>query len=199
MQIQTTKGTEQQALGSQQPARRSGYALGLPLMASDFFRMNPFSVMRRMTEELDRVFGEGDGRELREVVWAPTIEVLQRDGNYVVRAELPGLNAKDVKVTLTDDAIVLQGERKVDHEEKRGGVRISEHRYGRFYREIPIPDGAKAEEAHAKFENGVLEIAVPMDEERNKRREIPIESSAGAPESSAAKPQTSTGGSEKAA
>lgn len=192
-------------------SRRSGYALGLPLMPVDLFRMNPFSLMRRMTEELDRVFGEGNGGERTERAWLPAIEATERDGNYVVRAELPGLAPKDVKVEITEDAIVLQGERKEERDEDRGDVHVSERRYGKFYREIPLPEGAKAEEARAKFENGVLEISVPLQKEQSTRREIPVEGSSTGPAGNApGKAGTSsgsqgtgtpgsTGGSEKAA
>jgi HSP20 family protein len=214
MATQTTKESEQnqqqqgQAMtrGSQQQAgssQRSGYAIALPLTPASLFGINPFSLMRRMTEELDRAFGESNGREQGEGIWAPAIEVTQQEGKYVVRAELPGLNPDDVKLEITDDAIVIQGERKEEHEETEGGIHVTERRYGRFYRAIPLPEGAKVDEANAKYENGVLEVTVPTEEQRSKRREIPIqESSPGATGSSAGKPSGSSGsasGSERAA
>jgi HSP20 family protein len=89
-------------------------------------------------------------------------------------------NGEDVKVEALDDALVIQGERKFEHEEKRKGVFRSE-RYGRFYREIPLPEGASADEAKAHFKNGVLEIELPVPERKSKRREIPIGSGSGQP------------------
>ena len=161
--------------GQATPSRRGGYALGLPLTPIDFFRMNPFSLMRRMSEELDRAFGEANGRDQGDRAWAPAIEVTQRDGNYVVRAELPGLNPDDVKLEITDDAIVVQGERKEEHQETKGGVHVTERRYGKFYRAILLPDGARADDARAAYDKGILEITVPVEEQRSKRREIPIQ------------------------
>jgi HSP20 family protein len=218
MATQTTKGSEQnqqrqgQAMapgstGQATPARRGAYLAGMSLSPADLFRMNPFSLMRRMTEEFDRAFSGSAGIDQSEVVWAPVIEVAQQEGKYVVRAELPGLIPDDVKLQITDDAIVIQGERKEEHEEEKGGIHVSERRYGRFFRAIPLPDGVKAADARARFENGVLEITVPMEEQRSQRREIPIEGSSGAGASgardtSAGKPAGSTGsagGSEKAA
>jgi len=155
--------------------RRGTHAMGIPMAPADFFRMNPFSLMRRMTEELDRTFREVSGSGPSESVWAPAIEVAQQDKNYVVRAEVPGLQPNDVKLEITDDAIVIQGERKVEKEENKSGVHVTERHYGRFYRAIPLPEGAKADEASAKYENGVLEITVPTEEQRNRRREIPIQ------------------------
>jgi HSP20 family protein len=165
----------QQQMGS--PRRGGGYALGLPLTPAEFLRMNPFSLMRRMTEELDRAFGGSDGGDQVERAWAPVIEVMQRDKNYVVRAEIPGLNPNDVKLEITDDAITIQGERKFEKEENKGGIHVTERRYGRFYRAIPLPEGAKAEEAQARYENGVLEVIVPTEGQRSKSREIPIQAS----------------------
>jgi HSP20 family protein len=188
------RGSQQQGVSSRQ------YGLGIPLTPADFFRMNPFSLMRRMAEELDRAMGEPSGGQ-GERAWVPAIEVTQRDNNYMVRAELPGLKPEDVKLEITDDTIVLQGERKSEQEETKGGVHVTERRYGRFYRAIPLPEGAKADDARARFDNGVLEITVPTEEQRTGRRQIPIEgSSSGA--SSSGKPATSSGsagGSEKAA
>jgi HSP20 family molecular chaperone IbpA/Arc/MetJ-type ribon-helix-helix transcriptional regulator len=87
---------------------------------------------------------------------APAVEVRERDGNLVVSAELPGLNKDDVKVEVTGDGLVIQGERKREQEEERGGVHRSERSYGSFYRSIPLPEGANIEQAKAQFNNGVL-------------------------------------------
>ncbi len=213
MATQTTKTDEKQNQGSQPgqamtrssqqqgSSRSSGYLLPY-LTPADIFRMNPFSLMRRMSEELDRVFGESNEREQRERTWTPAVELIQREGNLVVRAELPGLKPEDVKLEITDDAIVLEGERKDEREENKGGLHVTERRYGRFYRAIPLPDGAKTDDARAKFENGVLEVTVPTEEPKSKRREIPIQGASQATKgSSAQKPagsSESTGGSEKA-
>ena len=148
----------------------------------EFFSANPFSLMRRMSEEMDRIFGEfGFGRGQSEgSAWSPAIEVAERGGNYVVHAELPGLKPEDVKVELTDDALIVHGERKSEHEETRSGVRRSERRYGQFYRSIPLPEGVNAEQVRAKFENGVLEITVPVPQQQSNRREIPIQTGSSA-------------------
>jgi HSP20 family protein len=133
-----------------------------------------------MSEEMDRIFGEfgferGErGGGARGSMWSPAIEVAELEGNYVVHAELPGLKPEDVKVELTDDALVIHGERKSEHEENKGGVHRSERRYGQFYRTVPLPEGVNAEQIRAKFENGVLEVTVPIPQQQSTRREIPI-------------------------
>jgi len=157
--------------------RRQDPFMGSFLSPAEFFSASPFQIMRRMSEEMDRVFGgqlsgqSGAGGGM----WSPAIEVSQREGNMVVCAELPGLKPEEVKVELTDDAIVIQGERRSQNEESQGGVHRSERRYGQFYRAIPIPEGVNAEQVRAKFENGVLEVTAPMPQERSNRRQIPVQ------------------------
>lgn len=148
------------------------------LSPAEFFSINPFAAMRRMSEEMDRAFGQffgqqsgaGGGRD----AWYPAIEVSEREGQLHVHAELPGLNPEDVKVELANDALIIRGERKSEHEHQIGKAYRSERRYGEFYREIALPEGVNAEQARAQFRNGVLEIAIPMPEQRSTRREIPI-------------------------
>ncbi|HLH16559.1 MAG TPA: Hsp20/alpha crystallin family protein [Bryobacteraceae bacterium] len=140
---------------------------------SEFFR-DPFSVMRRFREEMDRVFARSFGEEFGNGAWMPAIEVSEQNGNLQVRAELAGLKPEDVKIEATEDSLVIQGERKSEHEEKREGVFRSERRYGKFYREIPLPEGAKVDQAKAHFDNGVLEVTLPIPERKSNRRQIPI-------------------------
>jgi HSP20 family protein len=82
-----------------------------------------------------------------------------------------------VKVELTADGLLIQGERKEEHAEEQEGVLRSERRYGRFSRTIPLPDGASAEQAKAQFNNGVLEVTILVPQEKVRRSEIPIEDS----------------------
>src|SRR5260370_29401656 len=155
--------------------RRGEYPFSLA--PQEFFRANPFSLLRRMTEEMDRVIQEaGLEREGSSGTgWSPAIEVTQQNGKYNVHAELPGLEPKDVKVDVENDALVIQGERRFEQGEKEGGVQRTERQYGLFYRSIPLPEGAKVEQAKAKFHNGVLEVTIPVPEQQSNRRTIPIE------------------------
>ena len=92
----------------------------------------------------------------------------------VIRADLPGLSHEDVNIEVTPEGLVIQGERKREHEERGAWGYRSERSYGSFYRSIPLPDSAKIDEAKAEFQNGVLEVTVPTDEQRQTRRQIPI-------------------------
>ena len=149
----------------------------------EFFTMSPITLMRRLTEDLDRAFS-GLGRISRrgtaeeELTWAPSVEVTQSGNNLVIRADLPGLSENDVSVEATDEGLILQGERKREETKEEGGVYRSERVYGRFYRFIPLPENAKTDQAQANFRNGVLEVTVPVPELERKRRQIPVSSSA---------------------
>jgi HSP20 family protein len=200
----TTRPNEQQAQPSQRRdmarssprsgflQRRGEYPFGLA--SNDLFRANPFSLLRRMTEEMDRVFQEvGLEREgSNGIGWSPAIEVSLRDGKYNVRAELPGLEPKDVKINVENDALVIQGERRFEQEENEGGMQRTERQYGLFYRSIPLPEGAKLDQAKAKFRNGVLEVTLPVQEQQSNQRSIPIEAEGGSSaEASSSKPPQS--------
>src|SRR5262245_31462543 len=186
-------------------ARHGSFAPSMfALSPSAIFGISPFELMRRFTDELDHAF-EGLGlmrgadvgaREIE--MWTPSVEVFERDNNLVVRAELPGLDNEDVKVELTDDGLVIKGERRREHEERREGGYRSEIVYGRFYRLIPLPEGANIDQAQARMNNGVLEIMIPMAETRRQPRSIPVESGAGqATQAAGQQTQTATGGSGK--
>jgi HSP20 family protein len=109
-------------------------------------------------------------------IWMPEVEVLQRNRELVIRVDLPGLNKDDVAVEVTDEAVIIQGERKWAHEEERAGVYRSERSYGSFSRVVPLPDGAVAEQAKATFKSGVLEVTMPgPPRSATTGRPIPIE------------------------
>jgi HSP20 family protein len=174
---QTQRGNEQQ---SQRGLQRRGAHLPsvLSLTPREFFSTSPFALMRRLTEDMDRIFTSGAGLERESNVWMPPIEVHQLDDKIKVRAELPGIEKDNVKVEVTQDNLVIQGERKHEQEDQREGYYHSERSYGTFYRTIPLPQDAKIDDAQADFKNGVLEVTIPVPESaRNKSRQIPISSS----------------------
>jgi HSP20 family protein len=143
-----------------------------------------------MSEEMDRLT-EGFGGDRESGDWSPAIDVSQKDGKLYVQAELPGMTPEDVKVEVNNDALVIQGERKSTSETNEGGVRRTERQYGSFYRSIPLPEGANADQAQAKFNNGILEITIPTPQQQNARKQITIQSE-GKPPASETKPSGST-------
>ena len=174
--------TEKHNEKSQSVARSGGMAPArLFPTPAELFRWNPFTAMGRVMEEMERMMGT---RSLLEnggtPSWAPAIEISRNNGDLEIRADLPGLKPEDVKVEITADALVLEGERKFEHEEKKDGVYRTERQYGHFYRSIPLPDGADVENAQARFENGVLAVKVPVAETQGSHRQIPVEAGSAA-------------------
>jgi HSP20 family protein len=148
----------------------------------ELWNTGPLAIMRRMNDEMDRMFGgfgfapwpSGRGES-----WAfsPPIEVYEDKGKLTVRAELPGLSKDDLKVEVTDEGLVISGERRNEDEQRGEGFYRSERSYGRFQRVIPLPDDVTdVDAAQAKFENGVLEVSLPVPENR-RRRQIPVQAS----------------------
>jgi HSP20 family protein len=153
----------------------------------DPFETGPFGLMRRLQDDVDRLFGSfGAGRGLmapfgdrERTDWTPAIEAFQRGSDFVVRADVPGLSREDLSVEVADNALTLRGERRYDHEEERDGIYRSERAYGSFCRVIPLPEGAVTESAKANFKDGVLEVVVqaPSQEvQRGRRLDISEES-----------------------
>ena len=148
------------------------------------FPSSPFTLMRRLSDEMERMF-EGPwgprllprlwhGLEADESRWTPDVEVFERKGELVVRADLPGLTKDDITVEIADGELVIKGERKEEKEEKEKGYYACERAYGTFYRSIPLPEGVKADQAKAAFKEGVLEITLPgkLLEKHGRRLEI---------------------------
>jgi HSP20 family protein len=151
------------------------------------FLTSPFALLQRLADGMTSVFDDltfgsvslaprsGQATAANVAAFAPDIDVFQRGNELVVRADLPGVNADDVVVEVSDDAITISGERRQEHEEERGGVYRFERSYGSFLRTIPLPEGAIADQAKANFKDGVLEITMPAPPEqvsRGRRLEI---------------------------
>jgi HSP20 family protein len=151
--------------------------------------VNPFSMLRRMQEEVARAFAPTGRGEESSIAWIPAIEIEQRDNKLEVSAELPGLSEKDVKVEVDNDVLVIQGERKFEHEEKEGDIRRTERRYGQFYRAIALPEGAEADKARAEFKDGVLRVIIPLAQSQSNKREIPVQASGGQQSATQGKPE----------
>ncbi|MFN2567022.1 MAG: Hsp20 family protein [Gemmatimonadaceae bacterium] len=153
---------------------------------------NPFAMMRRMQDDLDRVFRTfgiprlatlAPARELEELFarspaltqaaeWSPQVEVLERGDSLVVRADLPGVKRDDVEVNVENDVLTIRGERRQERSETEGGYRRSERSYGTFFRQIPLPEDVEPSQIEASYEDGVLEVRIPSarDQQRSRRR-----------------------------
>jgi HSP20 family protein len=131
----------------------------------------------------DRVFGSWmDPRLYRflplvhEDRWAPACDVFTRDGDLVVRMELPGIDPdKDVQVTVEDGVLCVSGERRQATAQGEGGYYRREWAYGSFQRGVPLPDTVSVDDIQASYDNGVLEVAVPKFVALSAPKRVPVQ------------------------
>lgn len=126
-----------------------------------------FPLLRRLSRDLDTFFDRFVGVTDRpffetEGLWAPDIEVLERENEFLVRVDVPGLKKEEIVLEMTDTELTIKGERKKVKEEKEEGFYRSERIYGAFCRTIPLPEGVKIDQAKAVVKDGVLEVKLPL-------------------------------------
>ena len=132
--------------------------------------------------EMNRMFDDFFGRDFavepfgRGGEWIPALEVSELDTAVAVKAELPGLDPKDIEVTLANDVLTIKGEKKHESETKEKNFHLVERSYGSFERSVRLPTGVKPDAVDAKFKNGVLTVELPKAEEaRTKAVKIKVE------------------------
>ena len=142
---------------------------------------NPFDDFRREMDQLFNGFlSEWPARtslmERQFGSFVPEIDVAETDKEIRVTAELPGMEEKDVEVTLTEGVLTIKGEKREEHDEEKGDSFRSERRYGMFERSIALPSGLDADKAKASFKKGVLKVTLPKTPEAQSiRRRITVE------------------------
>jgi HSP20 family protein len=126
-------------------------------------------MQREMNQLFSRFFGEGEQTENRWLSpsesYVPRIESAVRNNTLCVKADLPGIDPKDVEVMVEGNRLTLRGQRKAEHEGSDEGYFHCERQYGSFIRSFTIPEGVKAEDIQAKYHNGVLELSIPLPAE----------------------------------
>jgi HSP20 family protein len=135
----------------------------------DPFRMmkkwDPSEELRTIQHEMDRLFDRFLGGEVsgeRTALWMPSVESYTKDGKLIFKAELPGVDPKDLDVSINDNReLVIKGERKAEKSAKEENYLYREIAYGQFERHFVLPEGVMTEDLRAKFSNGILEISVP--------------------------------------
>jgi HSP20 family protein len=186
------------------PAARAGIDPG---------HYGPFAMMRRLGDEMDRLFDSfGMGRAWSpslfggrwggepvfgsheaSALWSPSIDVCERENRFCVTVDLPGLKKDDVSVQIEKDAIVVQGQRNDERTTNEEGYYQRERRYGQFYRAIPLPEGARSDEATATFENGVLKVEMPSTQPSARGRRLEIRDGRSANAGESATPESTAG------
>lgn len=137
----------------------------------------PFDELSTLRREMDRVFervfGEFPSLERPTLAWTPRLDVTETRDSVLIKAELPGLEAKDVDVALSGDTLTIKGEKKQEREEKDEYHHLVERAYGSFARMVRLPAPVAADKVKATFKNGVLTVTLPKTEEA-RQRAIPI-------------------------
>jgi HSP20 family protein len=131
-------------------------------------RWDPFTDLREMQHDMDRLFDRFLGRDVSALetgfgVWMPSVESYVKGNDLVFKCELPGVDSKDIDVTVDENArqLIVKGERKSKKDEKDEYYLYRELSYGGFERRFPLPEGVKTDQVKAKFTNGILEITLP--------------------------------------
>ena len=109
----------------------------------------------------------------RESNWMPAVDVLEKDGNLILRAEVPGISQKDIELKLEGNVLTMKGDRKMSDEENRDNYHRIESYYGSFTRSFTLPETVDRDKIHANYKDGVLTITIPQKPEV-KPREIPV-------------------------
>lgn len=141
-------------------------------------RYEPWSLLDKFQEEFNRL---GLFDQVRESVdsdnsnivtshWRPAVDIREENDRYVIMADLPGVDPKDIEITMEQGVLTIKGERASDKEETHEGYKRVERVRGTFYRRFSLPDSADAEHIEAHGKNGVLEIVLPKLEKVQPRK-----------------------------
>lgn len=141
-------------------------------------RFELFPTMEEMRSEMDRLFDQFERRfpatpSMRPDVWTPLADVFESGNEIVVKVDLPGMERKDVKVYVTDHTLTIEGERTREKEIEEESFFLGEVWYGKFLRQIELPETAETEKVEAHYENGILEVRIPKGTELSPKQ-IPV-------------------------
>lgn len=133
-----------------------------------FGLLEPFR--KEMEEVMERFFGREDGKPRAIETWAPRVDVEETDKEILVKADLPGVDPKNVEITVENGVLMVRGEKKEEKEEKKKDYHRVERFRGTFYRAIQLPPGADAEKVSATSANGVITVAIPKKVEAQPKK-----------------------------
>ncbi len=137
--------------------------------------------LQELKKEMDRIWQEFFGKSLlterwEGVEWVPAIDISETDDEVIVKMDVPGVKPEDMEITLSDDVLIIKGEKKKETEEKKENFYRMERYYGSFMRSIELPCGVEENKISATYKDGVLKIVLPKKpEERKKVIKINIE------------------------
>jgi HSP20 family protein len=142
----------------------------------DLIRWNPWNELVSLRERMNRVFDDSMFRPDRREdsfamgTWSPAVDMFEKDDTVVIKAELPGLDKKDVSLDLQNGVLTLKGERKYENEVKEENYYRREMSCGKFIRSFTLPADVDADKIKAEFQNGLLTVEVPKPEEHKPKQ-----------------------------
>jgi HSP20 family protein len=139
-------------------------------MAKDLMEWRPFREVSRLRREMDRLWDDyfGPGRQAfkpMEMEFAPAVDVKETADKVVIKAEVPGIDAKDINISITGDVLTIKGEKKSEREEKEENYHVVERSYGSFSRSLVLPAAVEVDKIEAGYDKGVLTVTCPKKEE----------------------------------
>ena len=138
-----------------------------------YFHRSEMPAARSLFEDFFHGFPFNDSFPDGHENWIPSVDVLEKDGNLILRAELPGMNEKQIDLKVEGNTLTLKGERKMENEDKKSSYHRVESYYGSFTRSFRLPETVEVDKINAEYKNGVLTITLPQKPEV-KPREIPV-------------------------
>jgi HSP20 family protein len=134
-------------------------------------RYEPWVLMNRLHRDLDRLFTLPQQEESQTVVdWVPPVDIREHENQFVLHADLPGVDAKNIDVTLEKGVLTIRGRRELEARDEKNGFRRAERVSGEFYRRFSLPDTADSQSVKARYNNGVLEVVIPKQQQVLPRR-----------------------------
>ena len=136
-------------------------------------RYEPWSLMNRLHHDLDRLMAPsalGEGAPSSVVDWAPTVDIREEEKQFVLHADLPGVDPKNIDVSLEKGDLTIRGRRELTGRDEKDGFRRVERVSGEFYRRFSLPDTADSHAVKARHANGVLEVTIPKQAQVLPRR-----------------------------
>ena len=142
----------------------------------DLIQWNPLREMVSLRERMNRLFDDswfrtdGYGDDVAMGMWSPAVDMFEKDDHLVIKAELPGMEKKDINLDLKDGVLTLRGERKHENEIKDENFYRREMSYGKFVRTFSLPSDVDPDKINAEFQNGLLTIEVPKPEQHKPKQ-----------------------------
>lgn len=146
-------------------------------------KYDPFRDLKGLQDEMNRLFTSSFPRSFNQEdiargAWTPSVDIYEGQNQLILEAELPGMKAEDVDVSIENNIITIKGERKFEKRDETDNYHRVERSYGNFSRSFTLPRTVVGDEAAADFHNGVLRITLPKREE-SKSRKINIGTTSG--------------------